>query len=609
MFADRLNEVCRLLGTTGNTELAAAMACKPTYVSLFRRGKRVPARGSRASARLCSGLVLLAEEKKMTDELYRIAGVSGSSGKTALINALEDYLLQDENAQPQKKPGRKSNTSAEDAARLGSRLNAVMTLLNISGAHLCRLAEVDASILSRWRNGIRIPITDPDIMERVSRCLLSQAVSRDRLVPLAELTGISLAELKDPQKSSDALATWLSDPISAGAAVIENFLMKISGMPAPVMPPLPEKLPGNDPENKTYRGMAGLRTAVLRFLSTCAAAKAPELLLYSDQDINWMVQDPTFNRQWASLMAACLMNGTRIRIIHNIDRGLEEMTAAIGSWLPLYMTGRIEGWYCTRENGHRFSHTLFLAPKTALIYGWSAGDGAKNTLYHYETDPESLSEYEQLYHDLAAVSRPLIRMDPRPAELHTLAPAGRQKLQSVWPTLSLATMPSDLAARIAARVSSENGERENFMADWQSARDMYLSYLSNGSVREFISLPNAALAAEGKIPIDFSRGTLYYSGTEFAEHWQNVRDMAARWTNYKPVLLRKPPFANVNLFMTGNGVTIIRTSPTVSVFSVTHPLMQAAFSAYMERLWERSRTESRSCLTKIETLITELTAP
>ena len=53
-------------------------------------------------------------------------------------------------------------------------------------------------------------------------------------------------------------------------------------------------------------------------------------------------------------MEACIRGGVRIRIIHNIDRGLEEMTAAIRGWLPLYMSGRIEGFYSTRPGGSRF---------------------------------------------------------------------------------------------------------------------------------------------------------------------------------------------------------------------------------------------------------------
>jgi len=607
MFADRLNEVCRLLDTAGNTELAAAMTCKPTYVSLFRRGKRVPARGSRASERLSRGLLSLSEEKDKKDALCRLIDVPVSCEKAALLSALEDYLLRDEAPQPQKKAGRKANTSPEDAARLGSRLNLVMELLDISGAHLCRLAEVDASILSRWKNGRRIPVSDPGILMRVSRCLCRQALSKDRLLPLAELTGISFKELEDPQRSPEALSAWLSDPVSAGAAAVENFLMKLSGMPAPVMPPLPEILPGNDPENKTYRGMSGLQSAVLRFLRACAAAKTPALLLYSDLDISWMIRDPEFNRQWSSLMAACILNGTRIRIIHNINRGLTKMTSAIGSWLPLYMTGAIEGWYCARENGHRFSHTLFLAPAAAVIHGWSAGDGVQNAVFHYETDPEALSEYAQLYRGLTAVSRPLIRINTHPADVLSFTPSEGKKFQAVWRTLPLSAMSPDLASRVAARITPDSTAREIFLSDWQSARDMLLTCLDNGSVREFISLPPMPPAKE-KMPLDYSRGTLFYSSADYAEHWQCIRNLMERRPNYRPVLMPEPPFSNVNLFLTEDGITIFRTHPSVSVFTVTHPLMQAAFSAYMERLRERSRSESGACTEKMEALVRQLSS-
>lgn len=604
MFAERLNEICRLMDTPGNTELAAAMACKPTYVSLFRRGKRIPTPGSRAADRLLKGILILADEKQKTDLLYCLTGVAPSAGKAALLPALERYLLSDEKTRPPKKAGRRSNTTAEDAARLGRRLNAAMELLNISGARLSRLADMDASVLSRWRNGIRIPVTDPDALERVSRCLTHHAEARHRLDALSGLTGIPVPELASPSKMPSALAVWLSDPASAGASAIESFLQKISGMPAPVMPPLPEHIPENDTGTRTYRGPAGLQEAVLRFLRTCAAEKAPTLLLYSDQDISWMVRDPDFSRRWASLMAACIRNGSRIRIIHNIDRSLEEMTEAIGSWLPLYMTGQVEGWYCTRECGQRFSHTLFLAPGTALIYNWFAADGRQNALYHYETDPDVLAEYGQVYKDLAAASQPLIRMDFLPPEAN--APYyGRQGLWSVRETLPLALMPRDLAERIAARLPEE-ADRTRFMADWEACRDFYMTGLKTGSVVDFIVLPDERQIKEDRFPVDYLRGTVFCSGREYAAHWRSVLDAAERRPNYRPLLLSKAPFPHVMIQMISGGVTIVRTAPAVTVFTVTHPLMQSAFYAYMEKLRQCSREEQAGCRKTMEALLQEL---
>ena len=94
-------------------------------------------------------------------------------------------------------------------------------------------------------------------------------------------------------------------------------------------------------QKEHYLGTEGLRAAVLRFLGTALKENAEILYLYSDEDQSWMTSDPEFLMQWSSLMQACVANGTKINIIHNIDRDLNEMNAAIKSWLPLYMSGMI----------------------------------------------------------------------------------------------------------------------------------------------------------------------------------------------------------------------------------------------------------------------------
>lgn len=73
---------------------------------------------------------------------------------------------------------------------------------------------------------------------------------------------------------------------------------------------------------------------MVRFL-TEAAAKGGELLLYSDEPMDWMTADRTYFALWASLMARCVNSDVHIRIIHNVDRIDTEMIDAIKGWLPL----------------------------------------------------------------------------------------------------------------------------------------------------------------------------------------------------------------------------------------------------------------------------------
>ena len=90
-----------------------------------------------------------------------------------------------------------------------------------------------------------------------------------------------------------------------------------------VTPDEPPKLP--DPakiaeesasygESDHYVGIQGLQRAVLRLLINAANNPGSEMLLYSDQSMEWM--QASFTPKWNSMMNKCLENNVRIKIVH-----------------------------------------------------------------------------------------------------------------------------------------------------------------------------------------------------------------------------------------------------------------------------------------------------
>ena len=149
---------------------------------------------------------------------------------------------------------------------------------------------------------------------------------------------------------------------------------------------------------------------VIRFLASAIETDAKELLLYSDENIDWITADRNFQMAWAGLMAICVKKGIRIKIIHNIERSTSEMIDAIRSWFPLYMSGMIEPYYCTLRNGQRFSHTVCVCPNVACIESGLMNGNIETNLYHYHTDKVHLEYYENRYHNLLNSCRLLMRM-------------------------------------------------------------------------------------------------------------------------------------------------------------------------------------------------------
>ena len=593
MFTERFNELCRTLQITKNTELSRGLHCAPSYVSILRSGRRVPAAGSQASIRLAEDLTALAAERDRLDAVRALIGCPETASQSAAAERLAAWLTEGEAPPSSLRRGRKPGMGAAEAVRLGERLGQVMELGGLNNAHLARLSAVDPSVISRYRSGIRIPDGNREITRRIGRALFRRAAAPEHVTALSGLTGIPREILLREPEGYDAFFEWLLDPDAGEAAVIESFL---SGLDSYVPAELPSAGPGETggtgrEETALYAGREGLRAAVLRFLRTAEENGARELLLYSDQSLEWMTEDRTFFPRWAGAMSACTRRGMRMRIVHNIDRGLEEMVTAIRRWLPLYMSGRIEGWYSPRPAGTRFSHTIFLAPGLACVCGWCAAEDTDGAVYRYITEAGELERCQVLFRGLLSDARGLIRIgvpgqrEPAPPPVHT----GRG-MRTVLHTLSLATMPEELLGRMADRAGLRGDARAALRTAWEQEREQFRIYLEGGFVQEFFALPPPEELREGRVPADTTAARLCYTPGEYAAHLSRVLELLRVHANYRVTLMPAPVFSRIRICITGAGVSIRRLSTPDAAFTVTHPLMQSAFRGYAEHLSQRSLT-------------------
>jgi len=158
-----------------------------------------------------------------------------------------------------------------------------------------------------------------------------------------------------------------------------------------------------------YLGNEGKRQAAQRLLQ--AALDDPDssrLLLYSDEDMSWMTEDPAFFRQWAGMMMAILKGDDHITMIHNLSRDLDELMAAVSGWIPLYLTGNISPWYCPKIRDEIFHSTRFiLAGKEAVIGGYT-GTVSESAYSLYVQGRDIIKALEDQFAALLKLCRPLM---------------------------------------------------------------------------------------------------------------------------------------------------------------------------------------------------------
>ncbi|MBQ7565609.1 MAG: hypothetical protein IJT18_00680 [Oscillospiraceae bacterium] len=592
MFTERFNallsEVCHT--TTG--EFSKITKYDRSYVSHLRNGDRTPKPDRSSAERLSRAVYLCAAEKDALDALCERVGTTRDAGDNAICAAVGAWLF---DAHGAGKKRRESNYTAGERRRrssFGSRLALVMELADISGLRLARSLNVDASLIAKYRSGLRVPRVNHPLIRDIGTALAARIYALDRIAALSQLIGVPQAELSDESVGAKRLEAWLRDYSAVDTSLIEGFLEGMDAFSPDTQLPLLSPDEAVDEQTLlddagSYDGIRGLQRAVLRFLGSAVKNKQKELLLYSDQSIDWMVGDREYAVRWMSLMSAYVRGGGRIRIIHNVDRGLEEMFEAIRNWLPLYLSGGIESWYCQRHGGERFSHTLFLAPDSACVFGTYAAGKEQRARYRYAAEKEELSYYRAFFDDLLAECRPLFTLSLDGSTPKLPAVMNDSCVHVVVRSLSLGTMPESLLRRMLARAALPQKTEQKILSAWASRHELIRQTLEDGEIHECIALPDEKALAEGEVAVDTVYAALRYTPEEFGEHIRSAVALSERKPNYRLYPLREPPFKCIKLVISGHMALIVSISGRPITFTTTYPTMCRAFVDFAGRLEEQ----------------------
>ncbi len=187
-FKDQLNQYMDILNCSAKT-LAEVSTLSPTVLSRYRNGERVPSADSEQMKKLC----------------YGISEIAQQSGHPELsVNAVTDAFME---ILSSKKP---------DPQILGGKLNLLISTLEINRAELSRFLNYDPSYLSRICSGQRTPANTDQFTLEVCR-FVTRRYSRDAdIEAIANLLGVSRAELTDEAAILNHLHSWFDSKTAAG---------------------------------------------------------------------------------------------------------------------------------------------------------------------------------------------------------------------------------------------------------------------------------------------------------------------------------------------------------------------------------------------------------
>lgn len=411
MFAEKLSILMNLL-QVNNTELALKCGFDRTNISRFRKGSKKPSASSDICNKLIKGLYFTAKESPYWTDFLQIIEGNDCSTEEEIFHAILQFLQLSPNKEALQESIENSYFITDG---FSERLDQCMNIIGLTNIRLSKLLNVDASLISRYRSGQRKPQIGANFTKKMAEILYHRVMILNKCDEISDLLGGEEESLTEEhftqwlfhQKNQEIDLNSVESIIDILSTYTSPDYQQVENMHQLVETILQESHESGD---GIYVGTEGLKSMVLHFLKQALISDAKELWLYSDQSMDWITQNKSYQIRWAAMLMACLQKKIQIHIIHNVDRDSEEMNHAILNWLPLYMSGNIKSYYWSNENRGLFSHTFFLCPGVACIEGFHVTGTENEAIYHYYDDKGLLNRSEKAYKKLFSNTKPLIHV-------------------------------------------------------------------------------------------------------------------------------------------------------------------------------------------------------
>ena len=561
-FCEQLNEYITRLDCRGK-ELAEAAGLSAPSLSRYRTGERTPGRGSAVLTALSDALADMAKAKALP-------GMDADTLYSAFLQC-DEY-------------------AGTDKKMLRENFNALIEVMGLSVAKLCRCANYDPSAIFRFRRGERQPAEPEQFAAAVASYVSREMDGPAQREVAAALLGCAAEDLSDRAAYCRRVQDWLLGSHAPREDSVSRFLTKLDEFDLNAyirsvhfdelkVPVAPFQLP----TSRSYSGLRQMMDSELDFMKAAVLSRSTEpVFLYSDMPMTEMAQDPEFPKKWMFGMALLLKKGLRLQIIHNIDRNLPEMMLGLESFIPMYMTGQIEPYYFKSPQGGVFLHFLRVSG-TAALTGEAVSGHHSEGRYYLTNNRAEVAYYRRRADALLENAKPLMeiyRADGA-SRLNAFLLAdsrtpGRRRCVLSAPPLYTAD-PAPDQERILAHAKSRREQAETILRDNEMV--LALPRLTEEAFERYpMSLPLSGSFYERDIP---------YTYQEYLEHIDQTEQFAAVHPRCRLELTADSTFRNLQIVMhEGQWAMVSKEKSPAIHFVIRHAKLRSAIESFEPPLVE-----------------------
>jgi len=490
--------------------------------------------------------------------------------------------------------------------QFSEKINLLMKMANTTNTKLANALGIDPSLVSRWRTGAREPSDDSRYIQLIGIYFATQARQDFQRVALLELTGHQMEDKNVSETLiAEYLTRWLMGESKISVKSIQVLLDSIgtagSISHAIQEVSIPAEPMGEPVHTLSFSGINGMRSAVIKLLIQAMSTpeKGRKLYLYSDESMDWIIENPEFLKQWVFLMSTCIRRGMRIEVIHTLSRDSNELAIAVQRWLPFYMTGAIVSYYYPHKRDDMFKHTSFTLEGCCTVFSTSVRGQNRDTVqYVYSQDAAIVAGAQEGFLRQLALCKPLVRTfigkETRRYVDETLTLFSGTSTNGVGlQGLMLSAMQPALLEKMLRRNAAEESLIQELVAQQEKRIDTMKAHLKDKTFQMVISLPRITDVLKGKvvaiIPELLLQHPVSYLPMEFHEHLRGIIELLEEFELLDLVIIpNKHMLHNVQIFaMQNSGMLVLKHNDPKFVFISEQKDLISAMIGYIRQVASR----------------------
>lgn len=479
----------------------------------------------------------------------------------------------------------------------GSRLDLLMNLTGTSNGELGKALSFDTSYVSRIRAGKRgIPRHQPFVEPAAS--FFAEKLSENTMLRgvAAFLISPDTPWPADTETAAARIAGWLRFDIGDGYKVVEEFLHSFSTVPIPVSPQAYGTLPLPKAETTGFLGNEGKRQAMELLLNDLVAQgdDPGQLLFYSDEDLTWLVENPDYFEKWKQKVICFLLHGGKICLIHTANRELSEVFTEIEFYMPFYMCGNVEPYYCPVLLDGIFRRTMCILSGRRALAGQSIGEDTARSTSFLISHPDTLRAMEYDYRRFLSMCKPVMHiLDPADASdadtMRELFQCNGRIIHAGHSAM-LGTLPESALKSMEQR----SGEALHIRQIRNCCAEMVEKLDSGFSVAELLNLPDIEAIRKGEISLTYAAALgcpqLKYTPAEYRLQLISIVQLMERYPNYHVILSDSLP-KNVDIVAAQDSAILMRLDSGGKAFFFPSNRPVTALWNYLNRITVQEKRE------------------